>query len=69
MRRLTAALAGAMQLHLARQMKHAGATGAETPDSTLSLGDCYQAMGTGALKLGTPEGQWAFGLALLKESR
>ncbi|MDC3954779.1 phosphotransferase [Polyangium jinanense] len=67
MRRLAAALAGAMQLFLACQMNHAGATGAETPESTLSLGEFYQRMMTGALKLGTAEGQWAFGLALLKE--
>ncbi|HEU4538740.1 MAG TPA: phosphotransferase, partial [Polyangiaceae bacterium] len=67
-RRLVAALAGAMQLYLARQMKHAGATGEETPASTLSLGEFYQQMMAGALRLGTAEGQWAFGLALLKES-
>ncbi|QRN93607.1 phosphotransferase [Archangium violaceum] len=67
-RRLAATLAGTMQLYLARQMKHAGATGAETPDSTPSLGEFYQRMMSGALKLGTADGQWAFGLALLKES-
>ena len=33
-RRLAAALAGTMQLFIARQMKHPGATGAETLDST-----------------------------------
>lgn len=52
-RRLAAALAGTFQLHLARQMKHAGATGAETLDSTPSLGQFYQRMQTGAVKLGT----------------
>jgi aminoglycoside phosphotransferase (APT) family kinase protein len=67
-RRLAAALAGSFQLHLARQMKYAGATGAETLDSTPSLGEFYQRMMTGALKLGTADGQWGFGLALLKES-
>lgn len=67
-RRLVAALIGAMQLHLARQLKHPEATGAETPDSTLSLGEFYGRLRDGALKLGTAEGQWAFGLAVLKES-
>ena len=67
-RRLAAALAGAMQLFIARQMKHPGATGAETLDSTPSLGEFYQRMRAGELKVGTADGQWAFGLALLKES-
>jgi len=67
-RRVAAALAGTMQLFLARQMKHPGATGAETLASTPSLGEFYQRMRTGELKVGTPDGQWAFGLALLKES-
>ncbi|OJH33694.1 phosphotransferase [Cystobacter ferrugineus] len=67
-RRLAAALAGAFQLYFARQMKHAGATGTETPDSTPSLGEFYQRMQAGELKLGTPDGHWGFGLALLKES-
>ncbi len=67
-RRLAAALAGSFQLYLARQMKHAGATGAETLDSTPSLGEFYQRMQAGALKLGTADGHWGFGLALLKES-
>jgi hypothetical protein len=67
-RRLASALAGSFQLYLARQMKHAGATGAETLDATPALGEFYQRMMTGTLKLGTADGQWAFGLALLKES-
>ncbi len=67
-RRLASALAGAMQLFIARQMKHPGATGAETLDSTPSLGEFYQRMRAGELKVGTADGQWAFGLALLKES-
>jgi len=69
-RRLVAALAGTMQLYLARQLKHPGATpaSADTPDSALALGEFYQQLRTGALRLGTAEGQWAFGLSLLKES-
>jgi aminoglycoside phosphotransferase (APT) family kinase protein len=65
-RRLAAALAGTMALSLARQQKHPGETG-ETPDATLSLGDFYKRLQSGALRLGTAEGQWAFGLALLNE--
>lgn len=67
-RRLVAALAGTMQLYLARQMKHPGATGTETLASTPPLGEFYQRLQTDQLKLGTPEGQWAFGLSMLKES-
>jgi len=67
-RRLVAAFAGTMSLHVARLVNHPGATGAETLEATLSLGDFYQQMQAGVLKLGTPQGQWAFGLALLKES-
>lgn len=67
-RRLAAALAGTMQLYVARQMKHEGAAGTETLASTLSLGEFYQQMRDGALKLGTADGQWAFGLSLLKGS-
>ena len=67
-RRLAGALAGAMQLFVARQLKHPGATGAETLASTLSLGEFYQRMRAGELKVGTADGQWAFGLALMKES-
>jgi aminoglycoside phosphotransferase (APT) family kinase protein len=67
-RRLAATLAGSYQLHIARQLGHVGATGSETIASTLSLGDFYQRMRAGALRLGTAEGQWAFGLALIEES-
>jgi aminoglycoside phosphotransferase (APT) family kinase protein len=67
-RRLVAVLAGTMQMYVARQLKHTGATGAETLDSTPSLGEFYQRMMAGVLKLGTADGQWWFGLALLKES-
>jgi hypothetical protein len=66
-RRLVATLAGAMQLHLARQMKHAGASG-ETLATTPSLGDFYQKLRAGTFQMGTAAGQWAFGLALLQES-
>lgn len=68
MRRLAAALAGTMQLYLARQLKHAGAAGPDTLATTLSLGEFYQQLRDGTLKLGTADGQWAFGLSLLKGS-
>lgn len=55
-----------MFLHLARQRGHAGATGAETLDTTPSLSDCYQQMRSGTLNIATGEGQWWFGLTLLK---
>ena len=37
--------------------------------AAMALGDFYQAMQRGELKLGTPAGQWAFGLALFEEAR
>jgi aminoglycoside phosphotransferase (APT) family kinase protein len=67
-RRLVAVLCGAMFLHLARNNGYAGATGGETLDSTPSLSDFYQRMLSGALNIATGEGQWWFGLALVKES-
>lgn len=66
--RLVAVMCGAMFLHLARNGGHAGAGGNETVDSTPSLGEVYQRMRSGALSPATSDGQWSFGLALLKES-
>lgn len=59
---------GTLQLYGAHQMKHPGATGAETLDSTLSLGELYQRLQSGALKRRTADGPWTFGLTMLKES-
>jgi hypothetical protein len=67
-RQLVAALGGAMFLTLARRSGHAGATGGETLGSTPSLGEFYQRMQSGALSIATQEGQWWFGLALVKTS-
>lgn len=67
-RRWVAAFCGVTFLHLARRHGHAGARGDETLETTLSLGDFYQRLRTGALNPATPEGQWHFGLALLKTS-
>jgi aminoglycoside phosphotransferase (APT) family kinase protein len=67
-RRVVAALAGTAQLFIARQLEHPGASAADTFESVLPLGEIYQRLASGALRLGTPEAQWAFGLSLLKES-
>jgi thiamine kinase-like enzyme len=67
-RRVVALFCGATFLRIARQSGHAGATGAETLESTLSLGEFYRKLQVGSLSLPTAEGQWAFGLALIKES-
>jgi aminoglycoside phosphotransferase (APT) family kinase protein len=66
-RRLVAALCGALFLNLAHQNGHAGATGEETLDSTPSLSDFYQRLRAGSLRVTTAEGQWWFGLALIRE--
>lgn len=69
-RRLLAVLCGALFLQLARQGGHpgsAGPTGA-TLDSTPTLAEFYQQLRSGALNVATAEGQWGFGLALVKES-
>lgn len=67
-RRLVAVLCGTVFLHLARQLGHAGAAAGVTIDTVLSLTDFYQQLQTGSLSIATAEGQWAFGLALMKTS-
>lgn len=67
-RRLVAVLCGTNFLNIARQTGHTGASGTETLDSALSLGEFYQRMRAGALNIASSEGQWNFGLALVKES-
>jgi aminoglycoside phosphotransferase (APT) family kinase protein len=66
-RRLVAVLCGSAFLHLARQSGHAGATG-ETLESTTPLAEFYQRLRAGAVNIGSGEGQWWFGLALVKAS-
>jgi hypothetical protein len=56
-----------MFMHLARQRGHGGAAGGETLDSTLSLGEFYMRLMSGAVNIASPVGQWLFGLALVKE--
>jgi aminoglycoside phosphotransferase (APT) family kinase protein len=67
-RRLVAVLCGTIFLHLASRGGYAGAAGDATLDATLSLGELYQQMRSGALSVATGEGQWRFGLALVKAS-
>jgi aminoglycoside phosphotransferase (APT) family kinase protein len=66
-RRLVAVLCGTMFLKLAHKAGHTGA-GDETLESTMSLGDFYQRLRTGAVSVASGEGQWSFGLALVKQS-
>lgn len=63
-----AALCGTMFLTLARGSGHPGASGGETLDATLSLAEFYPRLRSGELRVGTPEGLWCFGLALIKAS-
>lgn len=67
-RRLAAVLCGATFLDLAHHSGHVGASEADTLDSMPSLGELYQRMRAGSLSIGTGEGQWRFGLALVKTS-
>ena len=64
-RRLAAVMCGAMFIHLARQGGHPGAFGA---DEALSLAGFYQRLRAGELNVASSDGQWAFGLALVKEA-
>ncbi|MEZ0369977.1 MAG: phosphotransferase [Candidatus Sericytochromatia bacterium] len=65
-RRLVAILCGTGFLHLARHSGHAGAAG-ETLDTAPALADVYQGLRAGSLNIASAEGQWTFGLALVKE--
>jgi aminoglycoside phosphotransferase (APT) family kinase protein len=67
-RRLVSAMAGTLFLRLARQSGHPGTDGTETLDSTPSLGAFYQRVFSGGLAIASGEGQWWFGLALIKTS-
>jgi hypothetical protein len=68
MRRLVAALVGTMMLHLACRRGHAGAAPGDTSASTPTLAEFYRQIRAGTANPATPDGQWTFGLALLKES-
>lgn len=66
--RLASALCGSMFLHLARQAGHPGARGGETLASAASLAEFYQRARSGAVSIASADGQWEFGLALVKAS-
>lgn len=68
LRRAIAALCGAMFLHVARTSGHAGARGGETFELAPALADVYGSMAARTLDVRSPDGQWAFGQALLKTS-
>jgi aminoglycoside phosphotransferase (APT) family kinase protein len=68
LRRLIGVLCGVMFLNLARRSGHTGASGAETLDSTPSLIEFYQRMRAGEVNPATGDGQWLFGLSLIKNS-
>jgi hypothetical protein len=65
-RRLLAVLCGTLFLHLARQTGHGGGT--EAIGAAPALGEVYQRLRAGALDLGSADGRWQMGLALVKES-
>lgn len=67
-RRLVAVMCGTLGLDMALRGGHPGARGDETLDGTMSLLEFYQQMRAGRVNLAKPEGQWAFGMALVKAS-
>jgi aminoglycoside phosphotransferase (APT) family kinase protein len=64
-RQLVAVLCGVGMLRAARLGGHAPTEN----DKPSTLVEFYQKLRTGAVSVGTPEGQWAFGLALVKASQ
>ncbi len=63
-RRLAAAASGTMAFHLARRAGHAGG---EWPRNEVpTLAGVYAGLSSGTLRLNTPEGLWAFALALVE---
>lgn len=64
-RRCAAVLCGIGMLHAARARGHQG--GEAAIDETRSLSEVYQEMRSGSLNVASADGQWALGLALLKE--
>jgi aminoglycoside phosphotransferase (APT) family kinase protein len=65
---LTGVILGVGFLALARQAGHDGAAAPATLDAMPPLGEFYSKLRAGALSLATGEGQWAFGLGLVKEA-
>ena len=65
-RRAAAVLSGTAALNAARLRGHVG--GEAAVESTTSLGELYAQLRNGTLDIATTNGQWSFGLALVKES-
>jgi thiamine kinase-like enzyme len=63
---LVAVLLGAGFVLMAVGRGHAG-DAALTVDAAPSLADCHARMRAGTMNVGTADGQWAFGLALVRE--
>jgi hypothetical protein len=68
LRRTAALLSGMASMQVALQGGHPGSFEPHASHDAPALGDVYAAMRSGALQLGTPAGQWTFGLALVRES-
>lgn len=66
-RRFVSALSGAACLSAARKSGHRGEDSA-TISNTAGLGDFYQSLQSGATSLRGADGQWRFGLALMRTS-
>lgn len=64
-RRCAAVLSGVAALHASRSQGHQG--GNVAIDATPSLSEVYQQLRSGAFDIRTADGQWTFGLALVKE--
>ena len=70
-RRLIAVLCGVGFLQFGYQSGYtagAEASGEQTLEAALTLGEFYQRLRAGTLSLATGEGRWAFGLALARQS-
>ena len=66
-RRLMAMLFAVNCFAAARQGGHPGATGNEALETTMPLGDFYQRLRAGFVNIATTDGQWLFGLAMVRE--
>ncbi len=65
-RRCAAAISGVAALTAARSRGHAG--GEMAAEATPSLGEVYQQLRGGTIDIRSVDGQWTFGLALIKEA-
>lgn len=65
-RRCAAAISGVAALTAARSRGHAG--GEMAAEATPSLGEVYQHLRSGTIDIRSVDGQWTFGLALIKEA-